>query len=156
MSAQLIIRHTPPNVQLPHLPLVTMTTSLLSLQIHQQLKRVPCLFLLMPLPRQMLPYGQRMQSPIPVINKRKAHSPLKVALADGRKVFSTHECNVRIIGLPTVLTGHIIPDLSIASLFGIRVLTEAGCKVRFNKHKCTVWYDNKIILEGEKDSTTDL
>jgi hypothetical protein len=36
------------------------------------------------------------------------------------------------------------------------VLTGAGCKVCINKHKCTVWYDNEIILEGEKDSTTDL
>jgi hypothetical protein len=30
-----------------------------------------------------------------------------------------------ITGLPCVLLGHIIPDLSIASLFGIRVLMEA-------------------------------
>ena len=92
----------------------------------------------------------------PIINKCIMCSPLKVALADGRKVFLTHECNVHIIGLPTILTGHIIPDLSIALLFGIRVLTEAGCEVHFNKHKCTVWYDNKKVLEGGKDSTTDL
>jgi hypothetical protein len=92
----------------------------------------------------------------PVINKRIMHAPLKVALADDREVFLTHECDVHIVGLPTVLTGHIIPDLSIALLFGIRVLTEAGCKVHFNKHKCTVWNDNKIILEAGKDSTTDL
>ena len=65
----------------------------------------------------------------PVINKHITQSPLKVALTDGRKVFSTHDCNVHIVGLPTVLTGHIIPDLLIASLFGIRVLTEAGCEV---------------------------
>jgi hypothetical protein len=49
-----------------------------------------------------------------------------VALADGRQVLSTHECNIHIDGLPTVLTSHIIPDLSIASLFGIQVLTDAG------------------------------
>jgi hypothetical protein len=91
----------------------------------------------------------------PVVNKRVTQSPLKVALPDGRIVFFTHECNIHIIGLPTILTGHIL-DLSIALLFGIRVLTEAGCKVHFNKHKCTVWYDNKIILDGGKDKTTDL
>jgi len=65
----------------------------------------------------------------PVINKRPTTHPLKVALADGRIVVSTHMCDIKIDGLPTVLTGHIIPDLSIASLFGIRVLTEAGCTV---------------------------
>jgi hypothetical protein len=92
----------------------------------------------------------------PVINKRITHFPLKVALADGRKVLSTHKCDVNIVGLPTILTGHIIPELSITSLFGIQVLTEAGCKVCFNKFKCTIWYNNKIILEGDKDKTTDL
>jgi hypothetical protein len=46
----------------------------------------------------------------PVINKRKTTQPLKVALANGRQVMSTHVCD---ICLPTILTGHIIPDLSI-------------------------------------------
>jgi hypothetical protein len=93
---------------------------------------------------------------MPIVNKHITRSPLKVALVGGRKVFLTHEWGVHIVGLPTFLTGHIIPDLSIALLFGIRVLTEAGCEVHFNKHKCTVWYDNKKVLEGGKDSTTDL
>jgi hypothetical protein len=39
----------------------------------------------------------------PVINKRISHFPLKVALTDGRELLSTHECNVKIAGLPTVL-----------------------------------------------------
>jgi hypothetical protein len=91
-----------------------------------------------------------------VVNKCATQSPLKVALADGRIVYSTHKCNVHIVGLPTILTGHIILELSIALLFGIKVLIEAGCKVHFNKHACTVWYDNKIILDGGKDETTDL
>ena len=74
----------------------------------------------------------------PVINKRPTTHPLKVALADGRIVFSTHMCDIKIDGLPTVLTGHIMPDLSIASLVGIRVLTEAGCTVTFDKTRCIV------------------
>ena len=55
-----------------------------------------------------------------------------------------------------LLTGHIIPDLSIASLFGIRVLTEAGCTVTFDKTNCIVWYNGAIILRGAKDPATDL
>jgi hypothetical protein len=93
---------------------------------------------------------------MPIVNKRITCAPLKVALADGCKVFSTHECDVHTRGLPTVLTGHIIPDFLIAFLFGIGVLTEAGYKVCFNKDKCTVWYDDKIILEQGQDRTTDL
>jgi hypothetical protein len=55
-----------------------------------------------------------------------------------------------------VLTGHIIPNLSIASLFGIRVLPEAGCTVTFDKTTCIVRYNGAIILRGTKDPATDL
>jgi hypothetical protein len=44
----------------------------------------------------------------PIINKHITRSPLKVALADGHEVFSTHECDVHIVGLSIVLTRHII------------------------------------------------
>jgi hypothetical protein len=82
--------------------------------------------------------------------------PLKVALADGRRVMSTHMCDIIIPGLPTMLVGHIVPELSITSLFGIRVLTAAGCTVKFDNNKCVVKYNGKIILTGMKDPTTDL
>jgi hypothetical protein len=93
---------------------------------------------------------------IPVHNRRKTTCPLKVALADGRQVMSTHMCDIIIPGLPTTLVGHIVPELSIASLFGIRVLTEAGCTVKFDIEKCVVKYNGQIILTGMKDPTTDL
>jgi hypothetical protein len=92
----------------------------------------------------------------PVINKRCTTCPLKVSLANGHKVTSTHMCDIKISGLPVTLTGHIIPELSVASLFGIRVLMATGCKVRFDNLKCTVWYNNRIILQGGKDQTTDV
>ena len=75
---------------------------------------------------------------------------------DGRRVMSTHMCDIIIPDLPTMLVGHIVPELSIASLFGIRVLTEAGCTVKFDTEKCVVKYNGKIILMGMKDPTTDL
>jgi hypothetical protein len=65
-------------------------------------------------------------------------------------------CDIIIPGLPTILVGHIVPELSIASLFGIRVLTAAGCMVTFDIKKCIVKYNGKIILTGMKDPTTDL
>ena len=92
----------------------------------------------------------------PVHNKQKTMRPLKVALADGRRIMSTHMCNMIIPGLPTMLVGHIVPELSIASLFEIRVLTEVGCTVKFDIKKCVVKYNGKIILTGMKDPTTDL
>ena len=93
---------------------------------------------------------------IPVHNRQKTTCPFKVALADGRRVMSTHMCDIIIPGLPTTLVGHIVPELSIASLFGIRLLTEAGCTVKFDREKCVVKYNGKIILTGMKDPTTDL
>jgi hypothetical protein len=93
---------------------------------------------------------------MPVLNKQKTTCPLKVALADGRRVLSTHMCDIIIPSLPTSLVGHIIPELSIASLFGIRVLTEVGCTVKFDDKKCVVKYNGKTILVGMKDPTTDL
>jgi hypothetical protein len=59
-------------------------------------------------------------------------------------------CDIIILGLPTTLVGHIVPELSIASLFGIRVLTEVGRTVKFDIEKCVVKYNGNII------STTDL
>jgi hypothetical protein len=66
---------------------------------------------------------------------------------------STHMCDIILPGLPTTLVGHIIPELSIASLFGI---TEAGCTVTFDNLKCVVQYNNRTILVGLKDPTMDL
>jgi hypothetical protein len=58
-----------------------------------------------------------------VKNKRHTTCPLKVMLADGGQVWTTHMYDIDIPGLPYTLTGHIIPNLSIASLFGNCVLT---------------------------------
>jgi hypothetical protein len=91
-----------------------------------------------------------------VENKRLATKPLIINLPDGTKVKSTHECDITIPGLPKILTGHIVPKLSIASLIGIRVLCEAGCKVTFSKRHCNVYYNEKLILRGFKDPSTDL
>ncbi len=55
-----------------------------------------------------------------------------------------------------ILTRHIVPGLSMASLTGIRVLCKAGCKVIFTDTKCEVKYQNKVILNGIKVPTTDL
>ena len=66
---------------------------------------------------------------MPVHNKRLAKEPIFISLPDGRKVKQSHTCNVSILGLPFVLTGHIVPDMTMASLLGIRVLCKTGCEV---------------------------
>jgi hypothetical protein len=93
---------------------------------------------------------------VDVKNKRPATKPLTINLPDGRQVKSTHICDIDIPGLPTMLTGHIVPNSAIASLFGIRVLCKAGCKEVFDDNKCNVYFKDKLILRGYKDPSTDL
>ncbi len=92
----------------------------------------------------------------PVLNKQKTTCPLKVAFADGCRVMSMHISDIVLPSLPTTLVGHIVPELSIASLFGILVLTEVGCTVKFDNKKCVVKYNKITIVVGLKDPTTDL
>jgi hypothetical protein len=79
-------------------------------------------------------------------NKCLVTKPLTINLPDGRQVKSMHICDINIPGLPTTLVGHIVPNLAIASLFGIRVLCKAGCTVTFNDDKCNVYFKDKLIL----------
>jgi hypothetical protein len=72
--------------------------------------------------------------------------PSSVTLPDGCQIVSSHVCDICIPGLPTTLTGHIMPDMTTAALFGIRILCKAGCKVIFNEEKRKVFNDNKVIL----------
>ncbi len=93
---------------------------------------------------------------VDVNNKCTATKPLTINLPNGTKVMSTHVCDIHIPSLPTVLTGHIIPSLTTASLIGIRSLCKAGCKVVFDNDKCEVMYNDNIILTGYKHISTDL
>jgi hypothetical protein len=92
----------------------------------------------------------------PALNKQPTTNPITVNLPDGRKVCSTHTCDVVVPGLPQPLTGHIVPNLAIALLFGIRPLCKARCGVWFYDKKCDVWYEGWIILTGYKNLSTDL
>ena len=75
---------------------------------------------------------------------------------DGTVVRSTHICDYEIPGLPTRLEAHIVSDLTVALLIGIRVLCKAGCVIISTDKMCSVMYDGKVILQGYKDPSTDL
>jgi hypothetical protein len=91
----------------------------------------------------------------PCQNKQLTNSPLSVTLPDGQKIKSTHVCDITIPVLPTIIMGHIMPDMTTTLLFGIKVLCKAGCKVLFDNNKCQVIYDSKVILTGYKDLARD-
>jgi hypothetical protein len=80
----------------------------------------------------------------PSQNTQCAANPISVTLPDGQKIMSTHVWDITIPGLPTVLTGHIMPDMISASLFGIRVLCKAGCMVIFDTINAKLFATEKI------------
>jgi hypothetical protein len=72
--------------------------------------------------------------------------PLVVNLPDGTVARSTHICDYEIPGLLTPLEAHIVPDLTVALLIGVRVLYKAGCVVIFTDKVSYVMYGGKVIL----------
>ncbi len=89
-------------------------------------------------------------------NVKITKNPLSINLPDGEMLKSTHTCDIIILGLPTVLTGHIVQGLMMVSLVGIRILCKAGCQVIFTEEYCDIIYNGKLILRGYKDPQTDL
>jgi hypothetical protein len=92
----------------------------------------------------------------PADNICMATKPILITLLNGKKIVSTHICDVDIPGIPHKLIGHNVPDMKMASLLGIRVLCKAGCKVIFDDEKCRVNFKGATILTGYKDPTSDL
>ena len=65
-------------------------------------------------------------------------------------------CDYEIPGIPMSIEAHIVPDLTVALLIGIRVLCKAGCVVIFTDKACYMIYGGKVIITGYKDPSTDL
>jgi hypothetical protein len=74
----------------------------------------------------------------PTDNICMATKPIHISLPDGKKIVSTHICDVDILGLPHKLIGHIVSDMKMAFLLGICVLCKAGWEVIFDDEKCRV------------------
>jgi hypothetical protein len=80
----------------------------------------------------------------PANNIHMATKPIHISLPNGKKIVSTHICDVDIPGLPHKLIGHIVPDMKMASLLGIRVLCKTGCEVIFDNENV------KLILRTKQ------
>jgi hypothetical protein len=93
---------------------------------------------------------------VDVVNKCLATKTLTINMPNGRKVMSTHVCDMTISGLLLSLMGHIVLHLAISSFMGIRLLCNVGYTVVFDKNKCDVIYNGYVILQGYKDRSTDL
>ena len=82
----------------------------------------------------------------PVNNAKPAIKPISINTPDGSKLRSTHTCNLDIEGIPeTAKLAHIVPGLAHLYLFSISILCGAGCKVKYDKNICSVYYNNKLV-----------
>jgi hypothetical protein len=93
---------------------------------------------------------------MPMRNIWPTTNPLTIILPDGKVVKSTHVCNFELPGLPAILEGHIVPDLTVSSLVSICILCKAGHIIIFTKTACHIMYGGKVILIGYKNPSTDL
>jgi hypothetical protein len=94
-----------------------------------------------------------MMDGVDVENKCVAKKPLVINLTDGWRIMLTYICNIPILRLPTILSGHIVPDLAPALLIRIPPLCKAGCRVIFDYNKCNVKYNGNVILQRFKDNS---
>ncbi len=92
----------------------------------------------------------------PMRNVWPATNPVTISLPNGKVFRLTHVCDFKLPGLPTIVEGHILPDLTVALLVGIHILCKAGCIVIFTKTACYVMYGGNVIITGHKDPSTDL
>ena len=82
---------------------------------------------------------------------------LVIKLPDGEKLMYTHTCRPNVPWLPEkAKVAHIVPGLAHAYLVAIKTLCNAGCKFRYNKYECRVYFKHKILWVVQRDPTTGL
>ena len=92
-----------------------------------------------------------------VINRQCNTNSISVMLLDGAILWSTHTCNLHITGLSSLAThAHIVPSLAHSSLISISTLCNDGCTATFTDKFCSIWYNNCLVLQGNRDPGTNL
>ena len=93
---------------------------------------------------------------LPVLNKRISKNPIAITNPNGEVMYSTHEGELDIPGLPyEARKCHIVPDLACHSLLSIGQLCSAGCRVLFDTDFVTVYKNGKTILTGSRTLWTN-
>ena len=88
--------------------------------------------------------GHFLMPQVPVKNIKATNNPLEIALPDGKIINSTHTCELDIPSLPPkARSAHIVPGLKHASLISIKILCDAGCRVKYTTNGCEVFFKIK-------------
>ena len=82
---------------------------------------------------------------------------IAVTQADGNTMHSTHIANMNLPTLSSAAkVGHVIPNLSSASLLSIGQLCDDDCLALFNKEKVFIFQQNKLILKGKRKNSNGM
>ena len=92
-----------------------------------------------------------------VTNLKPRDKPLTINLQDGTQLQSTHTCDINLPWLPkSARIAIIVPGMAHTLLLSIKVLTDAGFKVVYDKDDCRVYFNKKIVWAGGKEPTSGL
>ena len=87
----------------------------------------------------------------------KPSNNITVGLPNGESLKSSKECLLDIPTLPLpARRAHILPELANNSLLSIGQMCDEGCVATFTQEKVTIQKNNKIILTGDRYSSTKL
>ena len=88
---------------------------------------------------------------------KPSNKPLTINLLDGTQLQSTHTCEINVPWPPKAARiSHIVTGMAHLSLVYIKVLTDAGCKVVYDKDDCRFYFNRNILWDGGKEPTTGL
>ena len=91
----------------------------------------------------------------PLLHKQPTNSPIDVHLPDHTTMLSTVTALLPIPQLPHQARAvHTFPALGDTSLISIGQLCDAGCQANFNATTAEVYFQQKLILTGQRNSKT--
>lgn len=92
-----------------------------------------------------------------VVNMKVATHPVAIKPPDSTIIYSTHTCNLDIPWLPdTMAEAHTVPGMANSPLILTRKITDAGCKVVFDRLEYRVLYKGERVLSGGKDAKSNM
>ena len=92
-----------------------------------------------------------------LLHRQVTEAPITITIPDGNTMTSTHEGHLDIPKLPPEATiTHVVPELNSHSLISLGQLCDAGCTATLDDKTMDIYYNNDIVLSGDRSDTTSL
>ena len=92
-----------------------------------------------------------------LINKRITARPIGITNPNNTVMYSIHEAELDLPSLSLAARRvHIVSALSTSSLLSMGQLCDSGCRIVFDARSVHVFFNNDVILTGERTAATGL